>query len=135
MRRRGLALLAAAVLAAPAAAAPAPAGFDDCSPAGVPARCGTIAVPENRGVRGGRTIRLKVVVVPALVEPAEPDAFTFLAGGPGGAATNAVANAATIWQDIHLHHDMLFVDQRGTGGSNDLECPPPLRKIGGVQAL
>ena len=72
--------------------------------------------PENPEQPSGRQIRLSVVVVPALLEPAGPDAFTYLAGGPGGAATDAVPAALTFWRDTHLRHDMLFVDQRGTGG-------------------
>jgi len=125
MKARVWLLAAVRARAAAAPGAPAPGAFTDCSPGGVPARCGSIAVPENPEQPSGRQIRLSVVVVPALLEPAGPDAFTYLAGGPGGAATDAVPAALTFWRDIHLTHDMLFVDQRGTGGSNDLECPDP----------
>jgi pimeloyl-ACP methyl ester carboxylesterase len=29
------------------------------------------------------------------------------------------------WNGVHERHDMLFVDQRGTGGSNAMTCAPP----------
>ena len=42
-----------------------------------PRRC-----PENRAEPQGRTIGLRVVVLPALFEPVRADAVTWLAGGP-----------------------------------------------------
>jgi pimeloyl-ACP methyl ester carboxylesterase len=135
VKARLLLLAAVTALAAAAPAAPAARAFRDCSPGGVPARCGSIAVPENPEQPSGRQIQLSVVVVPALLGPARPDAFTYLAGGPGGAATDAVPAVLTFWRDIHLRHDMLFVDQRGTGGSNDLECPDPGALMPTVAAL
>jgi pimeloyl-ACP methyl ester carboxylesterase len=85
---------------------------------GVNARCGTFLVPENRANPEGRTIGLNVVVVPAFLKPARNDAVTYLAGGPGSAATEEAF--AQGWQSSGLRsdRDLLFVDQRGTGGSN-----------------
>ena len=31
----------------------------------------------------------------------------------------------SIWSGVHERHDILLVDQRGTGGSHPLACPPP----------
>jgi pimeloyl-ACP methyl ester carboxylesterase len=91
------------------------------------ARCGRVIVPVDHARRHGPTIALKVVVLPALEKPVRRDAFTYLAGGPGGAATDFASDAAAIWRGINLHHDILLVDQRGTGGSHPLDCPgsPP----------
>jgi len=116
--------LAATVLAAvPAAHATLP--LHPCSPQGVIARCGTLLVPENRA-RPGRTIGLNVVVVPAVRKQAARDAFTYLAGGPGGAAaTEMPATAVGIWAGLHRTRDIVLVDQRGTGASNPLICPEP----------
>jgi pimeloyl-ACP methyl ester carboxylesterase len=88
-----------------------------CLVRGIDARCGTYVVPENRAEPNGRTIGLKVVVVPALVGPAKEDAVAYLAGGPGDAATEAAL--AGGWQSSALRttRDLLLVDQRGTGGS------------------
>ena len=111
---------AAAWLALPAyAQRPA---FHACTVDGVAARCGRVVVPVDRARRHGPTIALKVVVLPALEKPVRRDAFTYLAGGPGGAATDFAADASSIWRAINLHHDILLVDQRGTGGSHPLEC-------------
>ena len=74
----------------------------------------------------GRKIGLNVVVIPSLKQPAARDAFTYLAGGPGGAAaTEMPASALSIWPTVHQRHDIVLVDQRGTGGSNPLICPEP----------
>jgi pimeloyl-ACP methyl ester carboxylesterase len=90
---------------------------EPCVVQGIDARCGTFVVPENRSEPDGRTIALNVVVLPALVEPARKDAITWLAGGPGGAATEAAFTGG--WQSSALRttRDLLLVDQRGTGGS------------------
>jgi pimeloyl-ACP methyl ester carboxylesterase len=90
---------------------------EPCVVQGVDARCGTFVVPEDRAEPIGRTIGLNVVVLPALVEPARKDAITWIAGGPGDAATEmAIAQG---WQSSALRttRDLLLVDQRGTGGS------------------
>jgi pimeloyl-ACP methyl ester carboxylesterase len=101
----------------------------------VAARCGTVAVPENPAAPSGRKLDLYVVVVPALEQPAAPDAFAYLAGGPGDAATGAVGEVEGAWKGIHVRHDMLFVDQRGTGRSNDLVCTAPARQVATLNGL
>jgi pimeloyl-ACP methyl ester carboxylesterase len=86
-------------------------------------------VPENRANPKGRTIGLKVVVIPAKRKPAASDAFTFLAGGPGGAAaTEMPSTTMATWPYVHERHDIVLVDQRGTGGSNPLSCAAPKRE-------
>jgi pimeloyl-ACP methyl ester carboxylesterase len=87
-----------------------------------PAKCGTYEVWENRDAKAGRRIGLKVVVLPATGSPRASDAITFLAGGPGGAATDETAGVAQEFAKLREHRDFLLVDQRGTGGSHGLEC-------------
>ena len=58
-----------------------------CVVQGIDARCGTFTVPENRTKPNGRTIGLRVLVLPASLKPVRKDAVTYLAGGPGDAAT------------------------------------------------
>jgi pimeloyl-ACP methyl ester carboxylesterase len=120
-------ILAAATAAAAVLAAPhAPAlTLKACTVEQVAARCGTFVVPENRAKPDGRTIGLRVVVIPARRKPARPDAFTFIAGGPGSAATDSAFAALIAWNPVHERHDLLFVDQRGTGGSNAMTCASP----------
>ena len=115
--------LAILLAAAPVHAAKLP--LRACTVQGVAAKCGTLLVAENRDTGIGARIGLRVVVVPARRKPARPDAFTYLAGGPGGAATQQTAAVNSIWSGVHERHDILLVDQRGTGGSHPLACPPP----------
>ena len=90
---------------------------EPCVVRGVDARCGTFVVPENRAKPDGRTIGLRVVVLPAFSKPARKDAVAYLAGGPGDAATEQAVDQG--WQSSALvaYRDILLVDQRGTGRS------------------
>jgi pimeloyl-ACP methyl ester carboxylesterase len=86
-------------------------------------RCGTYEVFENRDAKSGRTIKLKIVVLKALNGTPAPDAIFPLAGGPGAPATSMVDLAHDeILAPARQDHDIVFVDQRGTGGSNPLVC-------------
>ncbi len=89
-----------------------------CTVQGIEARCGTFVVPENRAKPNGRTIGLRVVVLPALSNPVRKDAVTYLTGGPGGAATEETANLSEQLTRLNMERDILLVDQRGTGRSN-----------------
>ena len=95
-----------------------------CTSGGFPAACGSLQVPEDRGNPTGRVIPLDVVVIPAASERPAADPVFFLAGGPGGAATESWANAPQVFPAIHHDRDIVLVDQRGTGGSNELLFPP-----------
>jgi len=90
---------------------------EPCVVDGVEARCGSFGVPENRAEPDGRTIRLHVVVLPALSKPVRTDAVAFLAGGPGDAATELAATRSEQLATLNVRHDILLVDQRGTGRS------------------
>jgi pimeloyl-ACP methyl ester carboxylesterase len=83
-------------------------------------RCVSLSVPENRARPGGRTIPLRVVVLPAAGPDRAPDPVVFLAGGPGEAATRMARFYAE--SPLRDRRDLVFADQRGTGGSNDLRC-------------
>ena len=88
-----------------------------CVIQGIDARCGTFVVPENRAEPHGRTIGLHVVVLPAQLEATASVAFAYLAGGPGGAATDDALTAGWQSSQLNTFRDFLLVDQRGTGGS------------------
>ena len=100
-----------------------------CDAQGIPAQCGTFVVPENRARPSNREIGLNVVVVPAAEKPALPNAFTYLTGGPGGASTQATNWVMQAFPWVHTHHDILLVDQRGTGTSHPLSCLLPTHPI------
>jgi len=84
--------------------------------------CGTFKVSENRTRPGRRSINLKVVVLSADIETPRPDALFILAGGPGQAATDHADFYARVFATVRKERDIVLVDQRGSGGSNPLNC-------------
>ncbi|MCB9882160.1 MAG: alpha/beta hydrolase [Planctomycetes bacterium] len=93
---------------------------------------GTYRVFENRRSRQGRTLDLHLVILPALGEAPLPDPIFILHGGPGAAATALAASHRDHW--ARTRRDLVFVDQRGTGGSNPLHVPA-LRQAHDTQDL
>lgn len=86
-------------------------------------RCATIEVPENRATRGGRTIPLRVVILPSRAPATAPrQALFYLVGGPGLPATALADLVARAHATTRSTHDIVLVDQRGTGGSSALHC-------------
>ncbi len=88
----------------------------------IPARCGTLQVPEDHDQPGGRTLALRVAVLEAAAAGRQPDPVFFLAGGPGQAATEIFPAIADALARVARHRDIVLVDQRGTGGSARLDC-------------
>ncbi|HEX6283767.1 MAG TPA: alpha/beta fold hydrolase [Pyrinomonadaceae bacterium] len=86
------------------------------------AKCGMVEVFENRAGRKGRKIKINVLVLPATGHPRQPDALFYFAGGPGSAATEDAPGIAQMLAGVRVHRDLVFVDQRGTGQSNPLNC-------------
>lgn len=84
--------------------------------------CGKYEVFEDRATRKGRKINLNIVLLPALSSKPAPDPLFYLAGGPGGAATGYAAEK--FISRLRQNRDVVLVDQRGTGQSNPLNCPP-----------
>jgi pimeloyl-ACP methyl ester carboxylesterase len=103
---------------------PAPLSIAPCAIAGLEGRCGSLTVPENRTTRSGRAIDLKIVVLPARSRTAAPDPIFILVGGPGQAATS-LASPGGFDPALNESRDLVFVDQRGTGDSNPLDCELP----------
>ena len=95
-----------------------------CAVAGTtePARCGSLEVYENRVAATGRRIPIKVVVFPARSAPPAPDPLFIIAGGPGQSATEFSGPLIADFRFAQQTRDVVFVDQRGTGGSNPLQC-------------
>lgn len=99
--------------------------LEDCRIPGLNtmARCGSYEVYEDRAAQKGRKISLRIVVVPALSATPAPDPAFWLHGGPGAAATQAIPNVqGGFLAGVHQTRDIIFVDQRGTGKSNPLNC-------------
>jgi pimeloyl-ACP methyl ester carboxylesterase len=113
------------------AAAATPLGLSDCrlehplELTSVPARCGRLRVAENPAQASGRSIDLSVAVVPALNRRAAAAPLFLLAGGPGQAASDLYVSLAGAFARINRDHDIVLVDQRGTGKSAPLFCSYP----------
>lgn len=94
-----------------------------CVIGGVQAQCGKVTVPENRAIPAGAQIQLNVAVLPATVKSVRrADPLFYITGGPGGVDLDVLPGIANAFSDINAHRDIVFVDQRGVGGSNPLQC-------------
>lgn len=114
------------VVACATASPPAPAFDVKACPAewsGFAAECGEVRVPEDYALPDGRSIALNVVVLGAASEGDDHDAQFELDGGPGLAVVETVPFYATDGAMYRRSRDIVFVDMRGTGGSNPLQCP------------
>jgi len=97
------------------------------------ALCATYQVWEDRERKAGRKIGLNIVILPALDRAQKaPDPLFLFHGGPGAAATALIGYP--VARTVRAHRDIVLVDQRGTGGSNPLDCdlfgfPEDLQKV------
>jgi len=89
------------------------------------ARCGSLSVPEDPDDAGGPHIELAVAVVPAVATHARPDPLVLIAGGPGQGSIQGFAPLLGAFAGVQRERDLVLVDQRGTGGSNRLDCDMP----------
>jgi pimeloyl-ACP methyl ester carboxylesterase len=94
-----------------------------CRVDGMAARCGTLIVPEDRLTGTGRTIAVRFVVIPATGPDRAPDPVVWFSGGPGGSAVDDIPGELSLLAGLNVHRDLVFVEQRGTGSSNPLNCP------------
>jgi pimeloyl-ACP methyl ester carboxylesterase len=89
----------------------------------ISARCGVLEVPEDWADPAGRRIRISVAVLPATgPAPSGLPIFHF-EGGPGG---SAITGFSRLWwsayNSLRSNHDIVLIDQRGTGRSTSLQC-------------
>lgn len=88
-------------------------------------RCGSVSMPENPDVPGGRQIAIHFAVVPAQARLKESDPLFVLAGGPGQSAIRIAGQMQAVLARVNARRDIVFIDQRGTGRSNALHCDEP----------
>ncbi len=86
------------------------------------ALCGRYEVFEDRASQKGRKISMRIVVLPATGKERAPDPLVYIAGGPGSSSVDDASDIAQLFSKVREHRDLLFVDQRGTGDSNPLNC-------------
>ena len=87
-------------------------------------RCGVYEVFENRKTRKGRKLPLKIVVIPARHPHPDQGPVFYMAGGPGETATE-LTDLVMSWGDAE-EHDVVIVDERGTGEGHLLACKSPV---------
>ena len=132
MARLGVTVAVLCLAAASCGGHPAPAAspppvnsltVKSCTVDGRVARCGTLIVPEDRLTGTGRTIPVRFVVFPATGPDREPDPVVYFAGGPGVSAIADIPTWLPDLQSLNINRDLVFIEQRGTGQSNPLNCP------------
>src|SRR5687768_280627 len=89
------------------------------------AHCGMLPVPEDPDDPAGAKINLAIAVVSATSTKAKPDPLFLVAGGPGQGSIRGFAPLLSPFAGIRRERDIVMVDQRGTGGSNRLDCAMP----------
>jgi pimeloyl-ACP methyl ester carboxylesterase len=108
------------------ARAPMTVGDITLRPCGIVARayCGHIRRAWEPGHPGAGTIRVGFAFVPAR-DRAHPARGTYVPheGGPGYSTTGTGASYAAMYGPLLRRHNMLLVDQRGTGLSEPIDCP------------
>ncbi|WP_176736283.1 alpha/beta fold hydrolase [Oligoflexus tunisiensis] len=86
------------------------------------AECLWLDVPENRARTGGRTLKLHTAIFRAKSPSKEHPPIYLLAGGPGQAATEVFVPLPETFRRLRRQHDIVLIDQRGTGESHPLRC-------------
>jgi pimeloyl-ACP methyl ester carboxylesterase len=110
---------ATATASSAAALARLPRCADDRS-----ARCGSIRVPVYRGVSGsGRfTVRFRVYLRTDRSRPALEPIVT-VEGGPGYPSIGSADYYLFMLGRLRARHDVIVMDNRGTGSSGAINCP------------
>lgn len=134
VEHRGLrAGLLLACLALPASATPYALGevdFSRCELGGqalappLPAQCATLELPADPGdpAAAGKTLPIRIAVLPARDSRPLSEALLFIAGGPGQSALQSFPQLAPALDRSNQSRHIVLVDQRGTGASAPLGC-------------
>ena len=85
--------------------------------------CAPFTVPENWAAPDGKHIALRLALIRSRAAHPAPDPVLYLAGGPGQSAIDTWPDLAPALDDVLAHHNVILLDQRGTGGSTPLTCP------------
>jgi pimeloyl-ACP methyl ester carboxylesterase len=104
-----------------------PYTFEARSGEKVAAEKGVFEVPENRAKPGSRVLKLSFVRF-AATGPNKGAPIVYLAGGPGGSGVDAARGRRfPLFMALREVADVIALDQRGTGWSNDIPpCEVPM---------
>lgn len=128
LQRALLAIACLGLLASASAMANDPDGafvFKSASGQTTDAVRGSLQVPENRADPGSRMLTLRYVRFPATTKtPGAP--IVYLSGGPGGSGIEtAKRERFPLFMAMRQFGDVIALDQRGTGASDDTPlCEP-----------
>ncbi len=109
-----------------ACASASPAWADTCPfPVPIPVQCSTVSVPANhRDAKQAAKVGFFYVRVAAKQATPNADPIVILSGGPGSAGSQSLLSAGFLYLGLLDKHDLIFIDQRGTGFSTpSLLCP------------
>ena len=92
---------------------------------GVPgARCGTVSRPLDPARPGGRAIDVAFELHRARREPKSPEGtIVAVEGGPGYTTSSSRDYYLELFEPLLDSHQLLLVDNRGTGRSAVIDCP------------
>jgi pimeloyl-ACP methyl ester carboxylesterase len=125
---RRLLLIALAMVPLALATSPADAGAAKC-PAG--AVCGALGVPLDRtgATPGTVTVRFRLY---RHTDTSKAPLETIVAaeGGPGYSTLGSADSYLELFAPLRARHDLLMVDQRGTGSSHVIKCEPAQSYVG-----
>ncbi|WP_299803103.1 alpha/beta hydrolase [uncultured Shewanella sp.] len=85
-------------------------------------QCGFILVPEDYAKPDGKQIEIHYVVMPAIKPSDKTEALLAIAGGPGQSAIENAQGFDRMLTKVRQTEDVILIDQRGTGQSNQLQC-------------
>ena len=89
----------------------------------VDAQCGVVSVPEDYTKPTGKKIDLHFTLLAATGTKKQSTPIFYLEGGPGGSAINGFGeNFYSAFSTARQDHDVVLLDQRGTGQSGSIQC-------------
>lgn len=86
------------------------------------AQCGHLSVAENPERPEDGSIDLNILRLPAVAAESKADPLFVIVGGPGQAAVGLADYLVNLLGAVRRSRDLVFIDQRGTGESQPLEC-------------
>ncbi|QEI11282.1 alpha/beta hydrolase [Cellvibrio japonicus] len=86
------------------------------------AQCGELLLRENPDDPASAEIRVAILRLPAINPSPQKDPLFLIQGGPGGSSIDMAEQVLQTFADVRKNRDLVFVDQRGTGQSNPLNC-------------
>ncbi|MBX3085780.1 MAG: alpha/beta fold hydrolase [Anaerolineae bacterium] len=88
----------------------------------IDADCGVLPVPEDRSKPDGRQLDIHFTILRATNPASKAEPIFHLEGGPGGSAISNFTAWYTSYRSLFPDHDVVLIDQRGTGTSASLQC-------------